>query len=198
MHHRLPAEPDAEVLPESAAARLLARASELDAARGAGAAVTELRAAAAEAGISARAFDAALAELHGTGQARVPAVSGRLRRRPRTWALAAGLAALIGAGALAVTQTRVPAGAAAPVVEEAFLLRCLSPGEAAELIRPLLTLPTNGIVYSPAHAPRVLTVRATPAQIQNARSVLDRYESAGSPACAPGPAPAVNPRARGA
>ena len=52
------------------------------------------------------------------------------------------------------------------MVEEAFLLHCLSPGEAAELIRPLLRLGTNTIVHSPARAPRVLTIRATPAQME--------------------------------
>jgi hypothetical protein len=106
---------------------------------------------------------------------------------------AAGVAALIAAGALAVIQTRAPAGTAAPMVEEALLLRCLSPGEAAELLRPLLPLSTNSVVYSPAHAPRVLTIRATAAQRQKVRAVLDQYEGAGSAACAPRPVPAVNP-----
>lgn len=182
MHTRPSAGADAEVLPDPVTARLLSRASELDAARGAGATLVELRAAAVEAGISARAFDAALAELHGAGQGRLPDVSGQPRRRPQMWALGVGIAALIAA-----------APAAAPMVQEAFLLRCLSPGEAAELIRPVLGLRTNSVVYSPAHAPRVLTIHATPAQIRNVRSVLDRYEGAGSPACARGPAPAVTP-----
>lgn len=179
-------------------ARLLARASELDSACEAGAAVAELRAAAVEAGISARAFDAALAELHGAGQARVSDVPGNSRRRPRMWARVAGVAALISACALAVIQNWAPSGAAAPLagpmVEEAFLLRCLAPGETAELIRPLLRHRANSVVYSPAHAPRVLTIRATPTQMQNVRTVLDRYAEAGSPACAPGAAPAATPR----
>lgn len=196
MHDRRPPEPDAEVLSDPVAERLLARASELDAAHGAGAAVDDLRAAAAEAGISAGAFDAALAELHGAGQARMPEVSGRPRRRPRPWARVVLVAALIAAGAFAVIRSRTPtdavAGAAAPMVEEAFVLRCLSPGEAAELVRPLLHLRTNTVVYSRTH-PRVLTIRATPAQIQNVRSVLDQYEGAGAPACASKPAPSVNP-----
>jgi hypothetical protein len=128
VHDRRPPEPDAEVLSDPVAERLLARASELDAAHGAGAAVDDLRAA-----------------------------------------------------------------AAAPMVEEAFVLRCLSPGEAAELVRPLLHLRTNTVVYSPTHAPRVLTIRATAAQIQNVRSVLDQHEGAGAPACASKPAPSVNP-----
>lgn len=197
MHYRLPAERDAEILPEPVATRLLARASELDAARGAGAEVAELRAAAAEAGITTRAFDAALAELRGSGEAQVPELSGRPRRRPRMTALAVGVVALIAVGALAVARGSAPAGAAtlaaAPIVEEALLLRCLSPGEAAELIRPLLQLPTNSVAYSPARASRVLTIRATSAQMQRVRSMLEQYEGAGSAACAPYPAPAVTP-----
>lgn len=185
MHHRRRVKPDTQVLPEPAAAHLLARASELDAARVASAEVAELRAAAAEAGISTGAFDAALGELQ-EAQARVPDVSGHHRRRAQRRALAGGVAALIAVGALALTQVRAPAGAAAPMVEEALLLRGLSPGEAAELIRPLLDLGT--VVYSPSRAPRVLTIRATPAQIEKVRSVLDQYEGAWSLACAPSPA----------
>ena len=144
MDHRRPVKLDAEVLPDSAAAQLLARASELDAARTAGAAVAELRAAAAEAGISTSAFDAALDELQEAGEARVPDVSGQQRRRASRRALVAGVAALIAVGALAVTRIRTPAPT--PMVEEALLLRCLSPGEAAELIRPILDLGMNTIV----------------------------------------------------
>jgi hypothetical protein len=54
---------DTERLPEEAGRQLLARASELEAKRGAELSVDELRAAAQEAGIAADAFDQALAEL---------------------------------------------------------------------------------------------------------------------------------------
>lgn len=54
---------DAERLPEEAARRLLTRASELEAARGAELSVAELRLAAREAGIAPEAFEQALAEL---------------------------------------------------------------------------------------------------------------------------------------
>jgi hypothetical protein len=185
---RFHAEPDTERLPEPAATQLLTRASELDAARAAVFSVADLRAAASEAGISACAFDAALAELQGTGQAHVPDVRGQPRRRSRLWAFAAAGVALIAAGALAVSH-RAPAGEAAvpgaPMVDEAIVLRCLSPGEAAELIRPLLRLRSNTVVYAPAHAPRVLTVRGTPAQLRHVKAVLEKYEGASSPACAP-------------
>ena len=185
MHRKPPTERDTEVLADPVAVRLLARASELDAAFRSGAAVADLRVAATEAGISPRAFDAALAELHGAEQAPVPAETGEVTKRPRRWALA-GVSGLITAGALmlilgtAVSRTVAPA--IPPMVEQAFLLRCLAPGEAAELVRPLLGLRTNSVAYSPI-APRVLTVHATPEQLREVRSVLDEHEVPGSAAC---------------
>jgi hypothetical protein len=185
VENRPKSEPDPEVLPDPVAERLLARASELDVAHGAGSAIADLRASAAEAGISARAFEAALAELKNDEQARVPEVSRQPRQRRRMWVFAA-VAALMTTGAYAVSRRATPpaesAVPGAPIIEEAILLRCLTPGEAAELIRPLLRLRSNTIV-SAADAPRVLTIRATPAQLQTVKSVLDKYENAGSSAC---------------
>jgi len=182
-----------DVLSDPAATRLLERASELDAA---GTALADLRAAAAEAGISSHAFDAALAELHGNEQARVPDVNTQARTRPWMWVVFTVLFVLLGIGAVAVARVVVPtdiAGApAGPIVEEAILLRCLSPGEAAELVRPILLLPGNTIVSSP-RAPRVLTIRATQEQLRNVRSVLDPYERPGSAACPVGSKPPTIP-----
>ena len=108
MHKRIPAEPDAEVLPEQVASRLLTRASELDAAQRAGTVVAELRAAATEAGISPTAFDAALSELH-EGKAQVPDEI-KPRRRVPMWAFTAVVAALtIGALFVALMLIRVTA-----------------------------------------------------------------------------------------
>src|SRR4029450_3028146 len=95
MQNRLPPKPEADVLTEPVAARLLARASELDATGLAGVSVSELRAAAVEAGISTRGFDAALAETQAAEQARVPDVSAQPRQTPRTRALAAKVTALV-------------------------------------------------------------------------------------------------------
>jgi hypothetical protein len=208
MQHRLPPKPEAEVLTESVAARLLTRASELDAARLAGVSVSELRAAALEAGISTQAFDAALAELQGAElqgaelqgaeQARVPDVSAQPRRAPKTRALAAKVTALVfAAGALILFLGRVTTVASAPpgppLVEETVLLRCLSPGEAAALIRPLFGLRTDGVVlYAPQRAERVLIIRATPSQLRRAKAVLEEHEGTGSAACAARP-PGTNP-----
>ena len=62
-------------------------------------------------------------------------------------------------------------------------LRCLPSNQAADLARPFLRLPTNTVVYSPERTPGELTIRATRDQIDNVRSVLDRNDGAGSPAC---------------
>ena len=178
MQDNSPADPEPRRLPESEASRLFARASELDAAHAAALEVAALRAAALEAGISARAFDAALAELQGAELARRP------RRRSWKWPVAATVAALLTVTTFGVSRLFPPAGSPAGMVEESLLLQCLAPAEAVELIRPLLGHPSNTLVISPEHAPRVLTIRATPTQIREVKSLLERYEGEGSPACA--------------
>lgn len=194
MDHRHPANRDDEVLPEPVATRLIDRAIELDRALRTGAPVAELRAAAAEAGISAAAFEAALAELRAAEGQRIFTPTEQ-PRRSRARPLVAVLLGLAAFASMAFFRAITPAGDAAatvPVVEQAFLLRCLSPGEAAELIRPLLQLPTNTIVHSPARAPRVLRVGGTAEQLVSVKALLDKHESAGSAACATPPAPGVS------
>src|SRR5688572_4542995 len=82
VHRRLPTDPDTEVLPDALATRVLARASELDAAFATGT-VANLRSAAVEAGISSRAFDAALAEVRAADKAldQAPVVTASARTR---------------------------------------------------------------------------------------------------------------------
>ena len=188
MNNRPPSRPDSEILSEPVAARLLERASELDVAHRAGSAVVDLRAAAAEAGISASAFDAALVELHDSQKTPLPFAGASTRRRSRTWALIGAVAALIALYAIARSRAPTPVSDVAvpgvPIVEEAIQLRCLSPGEAAELIRPLLQLRSNTVVYSPANAPRLIVIRATVAQMRSVRSLLEKHEGVGSPTCA--------------
>lgn len=191
MDHRRPAEPDSERLSDAAAKRLLTRASELDAT---GAAVTDLRAAAAEAGISPQAFDAALAELRGAEQASAVDVApppARRRRRGRLLAVVLGLVFWVIMRSRAPSDVEVGAPPSGAMVEETLLLSCLAPQQAAELIRPHLALPTNTIEIPAAPGSRTLNVFATPEQLQEVRSVLDRQDVVGSAACAvaPGSAP---------
>lgn len=179
MRRRLPAESDPEILSNPVAERVLTRASELDAAlRGGTMAVSELRSAAVEAGIAPEAFDAALAEVRDVEEAPVPNVADRSLAYRWRWAL--GVAAvLIAVGSLGVARVS-PNAAAVPMIEKTFLLRCLSAGQAARLIRPVLDLPTNAVTAS---ADGVLIIQATSAQIERVQSVLDPYEGARAPAC---------------
>ncbi|HEX6051081.1 MAG TPA: hypothetical protein VFZ21_17495 [Gemmatimonadaceae bacterium] len=87
---------DAERLPEDAARRLLARASELEAARVTEMSVAELREAAREAGITPGAFEQALAELRAGDPAAAAGLASPRRRRPALlWPAALILGALL-------------------------------------------------------------------------------------------------------
>lgn len=175
-------DPVPNVLSERTAAQLLARASELDHVRGAGVTVADLRVAATEAGIAVPAFDAALAEV----QRQLPVHAGRIPGG-RIVTAAAVVAVLVGAATLAVMARGAPSGpasvATAPFRDEAIVLHCLTPAEAAEIIRPLLTLPANLVLVRPTEASRVLTLRATAKQLSQVKERLAPYEVGGSPTC---------------
>lgn len=94
-----------EVLPPELASQLLARASELDAASF-GSTVSELREAAAEAGISASAFEAALVEVE-NAHARKLGMVAPVRRERRKLTVALGMALLAAGGFVALTRTTV-------------------------------------------------------------------------------------------
>jgi type II secretory pathway component GspD/PulD (secretin) len=175
--HRV--EPDAEVLPAAVAERLLQRASELDAARTAGTAVAELRAAAAEAGISADAFDAALGELQTADQGPSPVSAVSTRRWRRLFFGLAGVGAIVLAAATIVIPTRLVGPAAGNMVEHAIQLHCLSADIAVDLIRPLLKDPANTIVR-PGNSSSTLIIRATPEQLQNVRAAIAQVDNAQS------------------
>ncbi len=182
---------DPTVLSEQSAAQLLARASELDQLRQAGSTVAELRAAAAEAGIAAPAFEAALAEVQ--RQPLAPAPRPRSRTLLAT-ALATSFLAFIVAGAALVFISRGVRNATDAVSptslrDEAIVLQCLAPADAAELIRPLLTLPANQVVVRANGTTRVLALRVTAEQLAQVKATLAPYEAAGSPTCAARPAP---------
>ena len=69
------------------------------------------------------------------------------------------------------------------MIEEAFLIRCLSPDVATNLIRPHLGFRENMLVVAPGPPFGVITVRATAAQLKEVRSVLDQYERGDAAAC---------------
>jgi len=187
-----PRKSERQVLSEPVATRVLARAIELDQARASGTTVADLRAAADEVGVSAGAFDAALAEVNDRASVSPP-VQSKTSRRFRISVLAAGIVVLV---AFAFATVVVPRSRAAistvPMEEEAIVLRCLSPSEATELIRPLLHFNEHALVRA-SEGSRVLTVRATAEQLKRVKSLLDQQQSAGSPACA---VPLVPPGSR--
>lgn len=178
MSDRRRVESDAEVLPALVAERLLKRASELDAARTAGTAVAELRAAAAEAGISPDAFDAALGELQKADQTPSPVSAVSTRRWRRLFLGLAGFGAIVLALATIVIPMRlVPA--TANMGEHTIQLNCLSADKAVELIRPLLKDPANTIVR-PGNSTSTVIIHATPEQVQNVRAAIDPIDNAQS------------------
>lgn len=188
MSHRPPTDPDDDALRPAAAERVLARASRLDAARADAVRVRHLRAAAVEAGIGPGAFDTALAEVR-TEDAPRPSAGAAAGRRARRWFAGAAATVALVAAALATAGLRTGANAPPGVstVEEGVLLRCLAPGEAAELVRPLLSDRASTVRFNPRLAPRVLTIRTTPERLARAKTLLAEQEGAGARSCTAAP-----------
>lgn len=182
---------DGTELPGPLAARILERASELDAVQGPAARVAELRAAALEAGISERAFDAALEEMqraqHAAAANALPSAQLVVSRKRRLVGVVAGVfAALI--GAFAVLRMVMPPSTAA-TVEEAFLLRCLAPGDAAALVRPIVSDANSRVTINPTQSPNVLTVRTTPDRMARVKAMIAAQDGNGASCTPPTPPP---------
>ena len=167
-----------EYLSDPVATRVLARASELEALRRAGASVAELRAAAVEAGISEDAFEEALAEIRRAESAGVPDAQRSRRFRIRITATVA-IVVLLVAGLL-VGRTKVPARAPASVAQT-FHLRCIPAHEAASMLRPALV--QSGSISFSMRVPTALTITGTPDQLRLAREILAKEDVRGSPSC---------------
>jgi hypothetical protein len=141
-----------ERLPEPAARRVLDRASTLDAAHGSSVPVDALREAARDAGISAEAFEAALAE------ERRGSLSTRRRAR-RPWALLSIFAAAVLFGGVVVQRITVR-NAADAGTDQAFTLRCVDAANAVERLRTHLTKNDAIRVRLQSNTARVLRVHA--------------------------------------
>ena len=193
MPSSLPPDRDPQVLSEPTAARLLARASELDELRRAGSTVAELRAAAAEAGISGPAFDAALTEMQQQAvQAPVPNPIRKPRRLGRVFGLATAsmIALLFGARMLfPVPGSSAPA---AGIAEETILLNCLSRGDAAELVKRQFRTDGSNVTID-MKTSGALIVRGTPEQVARAITAIQDFERENANSCAIRPAPAPAP-----
>jgi type II secretory pathway component GspD/PulD (secretin) len=171
-------ERDREILPDPVATRVLARASELEALRVAGASVAELRAAALEAGISESAFEEALGEIQRAEDAGSPDVRRPIRTRVRIAAAVVALALIL----TGIFASRMVVPAAATQVAETFTLRCIPANEAASMLRPVLV--QTGTISFSMRIPTELTITGTPQQLEQARSILAEQDVPGSASCA--------------
>ena len=177
MRHDPQSESRAERVSAQAAERLLARASELDAAGGPSTELESLRAAAAEAGISSAAFDAALIEFRAESLAKgesAGAGSHRLRPRVGRWGLLLAAVMVTMASLLFFRARAFPEPPGMTTFE--MRIQCLAPNAVTALVQPILTLEANTLQVSQGPAPRVLRIRATSAQIEQVRSALEQGE----------------------
>lgn len=76
---------------------------------------------------------------------------------------------------------------------ETIPLQCLSPNQVGDLISPYVR--SSGSAYYPAKAPMtVITVRATPEEIQKVKALLDQFDKPGTTGCAVPNSPGDRPR----
>jgi hypothetical protein len=108
----------------------------------------------------------------------------RSRRRKVALYYKVGLGIAMVATALYVTMLRiVPAPPPSSTVNETFRLQCLSPEQAAEVLRPQIQ-PTARISFRPSAPLGVIKVEASREEMVTVRSVLDRYDSPAESQCA--------------
>jgi hypothetical protein len=178
--------PEFDRLPDHLAKRVLARASEIDAA---GAAVTDLREAAREAGISPAAFEAALAEVQDVP---VPVRKETPRAAPpRRWfsgAVVGGVGMLLFL-IMAVfipraVQRAGPASDEVAISEQIFRLNCISGNEAGLLVRPVIKSPYGQVTISPQGSPQAMVVRGTAEELQAVKALLEQRDGVPGQACA--------------
>jgi|GEM_PF-6708207 len=178
-----PPVPDLERVPSTVAERILARASELDANS---AQVAELRNAAAEAGISASAFDAALAEYREGARDKVTARVPEYGTRGR--GLIATLIAFLAVAALFFFMRVVPNSVqVADPYSTRIPVNCTTPDAAAVLARSMLDDRTSTVRTGPGN----ITISApTQEQIDRVRdAIAQRERSSGCALPGPGSAP---------
>lgn len=173
--------PKRERLPAAAVKRVLDRATALDAEHGSSVPVDVLRAAAHEAGISAEAFDTALAE-----ERRVPVTPKS--RKPRWWvvfavaAITLGSVVAIPSWGLFRTSPRPPIQIGA--VEETFVLRCADQSTVSERVRASMQEKRAVVrMWYNSKETRVLHVRAMPDVMTKIRAEVVAVEEE-APTCA--------------
>jgi hypothetical protein len=115
--------------------------------------------------------------------------ASRRRRVVRYYEFALGIA-LAASLLFFVISRRAPSPAG--MISETFRLQCLSPSQAAEVLRPYLT-PSSQVLTSPRLELALITVRATPEVMQKAKLALDHYDNPAQTTCA---ARVIVPKAR--
>jgi hypothetical protein len=171
-----------ERLPEPAAKRVLDRASRLDAEHGSSVSLDMLREAALDAGISAEAFDAALAE-----ERRGALAMGTRRRQP--WMLLSAALTLVIIGSVLANRLFLPGARGIPpvvlgAVDESFVLRCSDPSTVMEQLRGRVPLRNIRASFS-SKEPRVLHVTARPETMTSIRAAIADIEAASTTCVAP-------------
>jgi hypothetical protein len=82
-----------------------------------------------------------------------------------------------------VMSRRAPALSLSASVSETFQLQCLSPEQAAEVLRPRIQ--STGRITFQANSPLgIIKVEASPEDVERARSVLERYDNPTESRCA--------------
>jgi hypothetical protein len=107
--------------------------------------------------------------------------ASRRRRIARYYEMGFGVAMVASLVYLVMLQ-RSPASAPSATVSERFRLQCLSPDQAAEVLRPGRS-PTSSISI-PSPSLGIIVVRGSAEDVQKARSALDRYDNAAVSQCA--------------
>ena len=168
-----------ERLPDWLSARVLQRASEIDASGESGTSIAELRHAALTAGISEHAFDRALAEVHQRPVDQSEAVKQPARaghRRRRLGGIVTGLIVVPLSLAFLLRSQWVPHQVGdAGMVDETIELGCLAQRDAGMLLRPLLPKGKSTMAWS-EQEPRELRVHSTAAQIRLMREKVAEVE----------------------
>ena len=108
----------------------------------------------------------------------------RSRRRRIARYYEMGIGTVMVAAVLFITMSRTdPVPSPGSRVSETFQLQCLSPEQAAEVLRPRIQ-PTARISFRPSSALGVIKVEASREEIAMARSVLERYDRPAEAQCA--------------
>jgi hypothetical protein len=128
----------------------------------------------------------AYGDLYAPGSAEQIAARAIVTSRRRTVALyyRIGLAVAAAATVLFILASRQTAGPLPmATVSETFRLQCLSPEQAAEVLRPHIP-PTVSLLIRPNSQLGIIKIGASPEEMEHVRSVLDRYDTPAMSHCA--------------